>query len=224
MLGKQNDMNKSIETTLSAHTSSPVDTNFPWKHGSPDSNPVEDPNTAIPADFFRTRFSRRLTIMSKDSSSSPPRDDRKGPNTPSYTSLASAGSSQDVDPLEEQVLERIKGDSFIVDWYGVEDKGNPQNLPLWRKWLVTMSVALYVLTTTFASSVFSAAAVVTAKEFKVAVETMVSLERKPERNGGERTRFANAFFAVSVGPGGHFNVYGRICDWPYRIWVYVTCV
>jgi DHA1 family multidrug resistance protein-like MFS transporter len=62
----------------------------------------------------------------------------------------------------------------VVNWYGPEDKGNPQNLPLWRKWLITMSVALSVLTTTFASSAFSAAAVVCSKEFGVSVETMVS--------------------------------------------------
>lgn len=36
-----------------------------------------------------------------------------------------------------------------------------------------MSVALYVLTTTFASSVFSAAVVVTAREFGVSAETMI---------------------------------------------------
>ena len=90
-------------------------------------------------------------------------------------STASVSSSQDdpTDELEAQVLGRIRDDSYIVNWYGPDDKGNPQNLPLWRKWMVTMSVALYVLTTTFASSVFSAAVVVTAKEFGVSVETMV---------------------------------------------------
>lgn len=90
-------------------------------------------------------------------------------------SIASASSSQDEinEGIEEQVLSRIKGDFYVVTWYGPDDKGNPQNLPLWRKWVATMSVALYVLTTTFASSVFSAAVVVTAKEFGVSVETMV---------------------------------------------------
>lgn len=90
-------------------------------------------------------------------------------------SIASASSSHDdiSDELEEQVLGRIKGDSYIITWHGSDDNGNPQNLPLWRKWLVTMSVALHVLTTTFASSVFSAAVVVMAKEFGVSVETMV---------------------------------------------------
>ena len=107
----------------------------------------------------------------------PPTLDMKPSLTSTITTkaIASASSSQDDigDGLEEQVLNRIKGDSYVVTWYGTDDKGNPQNLPLWRKWLVTMSVALYVLTTTFASSVFSAAVVATAKEFGVSVETMV---------------------------------------------------
>jgi len=105
--------------------------------------------------------------------------DTKPPFSTSVTtrSIASASSSQNdiTDELEEQVLGRIKGDSYVVTWYGPDDKGNPQILPLWRKWLITMSVALYVLTTTFASSVFSAAVVVTAKEFGVSVETMVCI-------------------------------------------------
>lgn len=88
------------------------------------------------------------------------------------TPVSSSSSSSDA-ALEERVLEVIKGPSFVVDWYGPSDVGNPQNLPRWRKWLITMSVALYVLTTTFASSVFSAAAGVTAIEFGVGVETMV---------------------------------------------------
>ena len=92
----------------------------------------------------------------------------------SHDSASSSSSQAAADAaFEEQVLDRIKDDSFVVQWYGPDDSGNPQNLPLWRKWLVTMSVALHVLTTTFASSVFSAAAVVTAGEFGVPVETMV---------------------------------------------------
>lgn len=90
-------------------------------------------------------------------------------------SIASASLSPDEisDEPEEEVLNRVKGDSNVVTWYGPDDKGNPQNLPLWRKWLVTISVALYVLTTTFASSIFSADVVVTAEKFGVSVETMV---------------------------------------------------
>ncbi|KAI8228140.1 Citrinin biosynthesis cluster MFS transporter [Colletotrichum sp. SAR 10_77] len=86
---------------------------------------------------------------------------------------------EDVVTLEEEVefetrlFEKIQGDDFIVDWNGPDDKGNAQNLPQPRKWLITCVLALYVLSTTFSSSVFSAASAVTAKEFETTVQTMV---------------------------------------------------
>ncbi|KAL6703841.1 Cercosporin MFS transporter ctb4 [Coniothyrium glycines] len=86
---------------------------------------------------------------------------------------ASDSSSSSPSDLEERILDTIKGPTFLVDWYGPSDAGNPQNLPRWRKWLITMSIALYVLTTTFASSVFNAAVAVTAVEFGVSTELMV---------------------------------------------------
>ncbi|TEA13322.1 Citrinin biosynthesis cluster MFS transporter mrr1 [Colletotrichum sidae] len=75
--------------------------------------------------------------------------------------------------FETRVFEKIQGDDFIVDWSGPDDKGNAQNLPKPRKWLITWVLALYVLSTTFSSSVFSAAAAVTAKEYETTVQTMV---------------------------------------------------
>ena len=86
--------------------------------------------------------------------------------------------SADIDPqeeaaFEEKVIEKIRSDAFVVDWYGPDDPGHPQNLPQWRKWAITMSMALHVLSTTFASSVFSAASRVTAIEFGVRVEVTV---------------------------------------------------
>jgi hypothetical protein len=112
--------------------------------------------------------------------SSPPLD-QSDPKSAiqSYRSFSSTSSSSPPHPpaedaaLEESILGKIKGDSYVVNWYGDDDAGNPQNLPKWRKWLSTMSLALYVLTTTFASSVFSAAAAATAEEFGTSVETMV---------------------------------------------------
>ena len=92
--------------------------------------------------------------------------------TSTIAELPGSDSDRSVE-VEEDVLEIIRSDSFVVDWYGQDDKGNPQNLPLWRKWSITMILALYVLSTTFSSSVFSAAAAVTAQEFHVKVETMV---------------------------------------------------
>ena len=81
--------------------------------------------------------------------------------------------SQEDGAFEESVIEIIKSDAFLVDWYGPDDPGHPQNLPRWRKWAITMSMALHVLSTTFASSVFSAATRATALEFGVSVEVTV---------------------------------------------------
>ncbi|KAK2773755.1 MFS multidrug transporter [Colletotrichum kahawae] len=80
---------------------------------------------------------------------------------------------EDEAEFETRVFEKIQGDDFIVDWNGPDDRGNAQNLPKPRKWLITWVLALYVLSTTFSSSVFSAAAAVTAKEFDTTVRTMV---------------------------------------------------
>ncbi|KAK1531569.1 MFS transporter [Colletotrichum paranaense] len=75
--------------------------------------------------------------------------------------------------LDEQVIAKIQGGDFIVDWLSPDDKGCPQNLPTPRKWLITLALALYVLSTTFSSSVFSAAAGVTAAEYNTTVQNMV---------------------------------------------------
>lgn len=117
--------------------------------------------------------------MSINKYGGPARDNKSAFTTQCTVTLNGSSSSSSshhdsAEQLEEQALSRIRGDAYVVNWYGPEDKGNPQNLPLWRKWLITMSVALSVLTTTFASSAFSAAAVVCSKEFGVSVETMVS--------------------------------------------------
>lgn len=82
-------------------------------------------------------------------------------------------SSDSGSALEEQVLEIIKSKAFVVDWYDADDKTNPQNLPYMRKWLITIALALYALTTTFASSVFGTATVAMAEEFGLSKETIV---------------------------------------------------
>ncbi|KAJ0166271.1 putative transporter [Colletotrichum tanaceti] len=86
---------------------------------------------------------------------------------------AEAPSPGDASSLDEQVLATIRGGDFIVDWLGPGDKGHPRNLATPRKWLITLTLALYVLSTTFSSSVFSAAAGVTAAEYDTTVQTMV---------------------------------------------------
>lgn len=51
---------------------------------------------------------------------------------------------------------------------------DPFNFPTSRKWLITVSAACLTLTSTFCSSIFSAAVVVTAREFKTS-ETVTLL-------------------------------------------------
>ncbi|KAF2172656.1 hypothetical protein M409DRAFT_49205 [Zasmidium cellare ATCC 36951] len=85
----------------------------------------------------------------------------------------SSDRSLDPEELEEQVLEVIRSKTFVVDWCDEDDKGDPKNLPLVRKWLITVSLALYALVTTFASSSFGAATPVIAKEFDLPPKTVV---------------------------------------------------
>lgn len=77
------------------------------------------------------------------------------------------------DPDMDDIVTLLQRDEFIIEWHGLSDKGNPQNLPIWRKWLITMSLALLVLTTTFSSAVFSVAANAISQEYGVSVESAV---------------------------------------------------
>lgn len=61
----------------------------------------------------------------------------------------------------------------LVGWDGPDDPEDPQNMPTWRKWVVTMTMSSMTMWITFASSVFSTATLVTAKEFNVSTEVMV---------------------------------------------------
>ena len=63
-------------------------------------------------------------------------------------------------------------DPSLVTWDGPNDPENPLNLPLWRKWVMTMALAFTCLWVTFASSVFSEATVATSIHFHVSTEVM----------------------------------------------------
>ncbi|PWY70690.1 MFS multidrug transporter [Aspergillus eucalypticola CBS 122712] len=80
-----------------------------------------------------------------------------------------AGAPQ---PELEKAAEKEK-DPNLVEWDGPDDPENPQNMPRWRKWLITMSLSFMTTWITFASSVFSTATTVTAKEFGVSTEVMI---------------------------------------------------
>ncbi|KAJ5952782.1 uncharacterized protein N7479_011195 [Penicillium vulpinum] len=63
--------------------------------------------------------------------------------------------------------------SNLVDWDSKNDPENPQNYNNRRKWIITLTMSSMTVWITFASSVFSAATLVTAKEFNVSTEVMV---------------------------------------------------
>ncbi|KAL5336386.1 major facilitator superfamily domain-containing protein [Aspergillus crustosus] len=73
--------------------------------------------------------------------------------------------------LQERPAEKEK-DPNLVEWDGPEDPENPQNMPKWRKWLITMTLSSMTMWLTFASSVFSTATRVTAVQFNVSTEVM----------------------------------------------------
>lgn len=73
----------------------------------------------------------------------------------------------------DDIVTLLQRDEFLIEWQGPSDKVNPQNLPIWRKWLITMTLALLVLTTTFSSAVFSVAANVISQEYGVPLESAV---------------------------------------------------
>lgn len=94
------------------------------------------------------------------------------------------GGTNDLSPEEKEtdVENRVepsnKPGSFTEDpnfvtWNGPEDPENPQNYTNLRKWVITLTMSSMTIWITFASSVFSAATLVTAEEFNVSTEVMV---------------------------------------------------
>lgn len=67
----------------------------------------------------------------------------------------------------------MQKDPNLVEWDGPDDPENPQNLPTWRKWVITASMSTMTVWITFASSVFASATQVVAKEYDVSPEVTV---------------------------------------------------
>lgn len=74
---------------------------------------------------------------------------------------------------QEQVDERDERDERapdLIEWDGPDDPENPMNWANSQKWAVTLALASMTFCITFASSVFSTATQVTAKEYGVSEE------------------------------------------------------
>lgn len=63
-------------------------------------------------------------------------------------------------------------DPNLVDWNGPDDPENPHNMSRSRKWVITIILGFVTVCITFASSVFSTATDVTARQFNVSKEVM----------------------------------------------------
>lgn len=74
-------------------------------------------------------------------------------------------------PAEKEI--QNDKDPNLVEWDGPDDPENPQNFSNLRKWIITLTMSSMTMWITFASSVFSTATQVTAKEFNVSTEVMV---------------------------------------------------
>lgn len=88
---------------------------------------------------------------------------------------SNSSEDKDLEKGDQDVETPEKGpekDPNLVDWDGPNDPEHPQNMPVWRKWVVTMTLSFMTMWITFASSVFSTATVVTSKEFGVSTEVM----------------------------------------------------
>jgi DHA1 family multidrug resistance protein-like MFS transporter len=89
------------------------------------------------------------------------------------TDRSSLNEKNDEKDAEKNDGEEEEKDPNLVDWDGDDDPGNPQNLPEWKKWMITVVAGLMTFSVTFASSVFSTATTVTSQIFGVSSEVMI---------------------------------------------------
>lgn len=94
------------------------------------------------------------------------------PESPDARDLETEGI--DIERADDQPSEKTPAaaDPNLVQWDGPDDPEHPQNMPHWKKWVLTMTISSMTMWITFASSVFSTATAVTAKEYHVSTEVM----------------------------------------------------
>jgi len=119
----------------------------------------------------------RLSMESRDDNFNGP----IGPNaekelTPSLpSSHENNDNEKDLENAQPSIQpeQPTEKDPNLVEWDGPDDPENPQNFSRSRKWIITAVMSTMTMWITFASSVFSTATLVTAKEFNVSSEVMV---------------------------------------------------
>lgn len=117
----------------------------------------------------------RLSMESREEPIGPHAEKELTPSLPSSHETKNDNNDKDLENAQpsnkpEQPTEK---DPNLVEWDGPDDPENPQNFARSRKWIITCVMSTMTMWITFASSVFSTATVVTAKEFNVSTEVMV---------------------------------------------------
>jgi hypothetical protein len=134
-----------------------------------------------PVDFDSTTTTPRLSMDARNNLTEPIGPNAEKELTPSPPSSHDNHNDNDNDnDLEnaqsqsepEKPTEKEK-DPNLVEWDGPNDPENPQNFSRVRKWVITVVMSSMTMWITFASSVFSTATLVTAKEFNVSSEVMI---------------------------------------------------
>ncbi|KAI2789497.1 Citrinin biosynthesis cluster MFS transporter mrr1 [Penicillium oxalicum] len=125
--------------------------------------------------FDSTTTTPRLSMERRESTDQP--DETADMKETSHPSLEGDDHDKetDVESAQEPLSSSEKPadkDPNLVEWDGPDDPGNPQNFSRRRKWLITVTMSTMTMWITFASSVFSTATMVTAKEFGVSTEVM----------------------------------------------------
>lgn len=118
---------------------------------------------------LRSESRSSLGYGEKVMQSSPDRVSEKGGDC----NLESGNHDAQKPSADEKPKEQESKDPNLIEWNGPDDPENPQNMPHWRKWVITMTMSSMTMWLTFASSVFSTATLVTAQQFGVSTEVMI---------------------------------------------------
>jgi hypothetical protein len=133
--------------------------------------PGDGPGHDAPSSSTTLRSESRSSLGygEKAMQSSPDRVPGKGEDC----DLESGNHDAQQPSADEKPKEQESKDPNLIEWNGPDDPENPQNMPHWRKWVITMTMSSMTMWLTFASSVFSTATLVTAQQFGVSTEVMI---------------------------------------------------
>ena len=132
-------------------------------------------NQTDPEKGLESRFYPQLEMMNYKPSSSESEmgQDRDLEKLDNLDNLDNLDKEETEPEAAVPEIEAEEEDPNIVDWDGPDDPANPKNWSSFRRWLIVVCMGLMTFIVTFASSVFSTATQVTAKEFHVSEEVMV---------------------------------------------------